>query len=570
MRKSRGNTLLLVIVTIALVVIPLILFAGANGLHIRDHRRLQDMVEAAGLLAANDASKMIFNDPNFGFVSLSNYPPVGKGTRADDGESLPVVGINTLVGTVRQNALLARELGNGSMASLAESDRLALVETMRATNVMLRSSMSRDGKRIYSDIDGGVVDPVKDVMAFLNSNLPPDVELESVQLSNGWLAGDAKSDIPVPQPVKLAEVQPGMVKADHYKAFVDVPVNTKPYTFAALDATSKIVSPALFRPADDKHICSIIRLECIMSVKNLAEEKKRTSLRLVACCQPFSCREIGPAGIMTVRFSGTPVQGLQRWSDFLQETNFRDTQITRCEAVGGDFPIDKGSRVRQLNSTRQTTTAQQFGEHLYYFLRNGHLRARMDAVLAMLNDPFIAQPDLAYIYEFTKDGSILRRILPKNPFQVGLIADCQDSIIVDTTLSGGYSPVIIFHNDVAHLGTMSGGKHAGQPLTGDPLDWCELRDFGGNDNLAQALSKGRLATKLTVTDAANPMWPADSAHVMNFDVFRKLDGRNLISQPRKNFYSGGLALDIEIGGIRESTAALDVASMRNLRFKRKV
>lgn len=570
MRKSRGNTLLLIIATLACVVMPVLIFATANGLHVRDQRRLQDTVEAAGLLAANDASRMIFNDRNFGFVSLSNYPPIGKGTRADDGEPLPVIGINTLVGTIRQNSILAHEVGSVAMASLVETDRLALVDTMRDLNSMLRSSMSRDGRRVYSDIDGNVVDPLKDVLAFLNSNLPPDVELESVQLSNGWLASEARSDIPVPQPVQLAELKPAMIRGDHYKAFIDVPANNKSFTFAALDTTSKIVSPSAFQAADDKHVCSIIKLECVVSVKNLAESKKRTSMKLVACCQPFSRPESGPAGIMTVRFSGVPVQGLQRWSDFLQETNFRDNQISRFEAVGGDFPVDKGARVRQMNATRQTSTAQQFGEHLYYFLRNGHLRPRLDSVLAMLNEPFIAQPDLAYIYELAGNGSIVRRTLPKNPFHVGIIADCQDSIIADTTISGGFSPVIVFRNDVAHLGSMSGGKHGGQPLAGDPLNWCELQDFGGSESLAQGLSKGRLGTKLTVVEPSNPIWPIDSARVMNFDVFRKLDGKSLNSQPRKNFYSGGLALDIEIGGIRPSTAALDVLSMRNLRFKRKV
>ena len=62
-----------------------------------DKTRTESVIDAAGLVAADDLSRLIINDPNFGYVSLSNYPPIGIATCAADGEPLPVVGINTLV-----------------------------------------------------------------------------------------------------------------------------------------------------------------------------------------------------------------------------------------------------------------------------------------------------------------------------------------------------------------------------------------------------------------------------------------------------------------------------------------
>jgi len=269
-----------------------------------------------------------------------------------------------------------------------------------------------------------------------------------------------------------------------------------------------------------------------------------------------------------LRFSGIPVQGLYSWSDLLKENNFRDSQISMFDAVGGDFPVDHDARMRQYRPDFHTGTAQQFGEHLYYWLRNGHLRPRLDAIMSMVNDPFQSRPNEVYLYEFANNGTISRRALPRDPFQVGVTADAQCSVIADTNIQAGVTPVIIFRDDVKRLGTRSGGKHGGQPLAGDPLNWCEMQEFGGDELLAQGLGKGKLGTSLTVVDTSNPVVQTNKS--VNFDVFRKIDGRSLLIQPRKSFYSGGLALDIEIGGIRPSTARQDVASMRNLRFKRRV
>ena len=568
MRDRKGTILLLVIITICLLIVPLLMVLCQNGLHVRDSQRFENTVEAAGLLAANDVSRIIINDQNFGYVSLSNYPPTGKGTCAGDGEPLPVIGINTLVGTIRQNVIIAHELVNPTMTALAEGDRNALDSTISDLNTMMKNSTSGAGGEKYYDIDGNRVDPVKDVTAFLTANLPDDVDLVSLKLSNGWLTGDARTTISIPQPQKLADVKPSAVQGDKYKAFIDVPTDKHSFTFAGLDATSRIVAPSSFRAADAKHICSIVKLECVLALKNITQAKSTTKLQFVSCCQPFTMPEIGPAGIMTLRFSGIPVQGLYSWSDLLKENNFRDNQISMFDAVGGDFPVDRDARMRQYRPDFHTSTAQQFGEHLYYWLRNGHLRPRLDAIMSMVNDPFHSRPDEVYVYEFANNGTISRRALPRDPFQVGVTADAQSSVIADTNIQAGVTPVIIFRNDVKRLGTRAGGKHGGQPLAGDPLNWCEMQEFGGDELLAQGLGKGRLGTRLTVVDTSNPAMQTNKS--VNFDVFRKIDGRSLQIQPRKSFYSGGLALDIEIGGIRPSTARLDVASMRNLRFKRKV
>jgi hypothetical protein len=130
------------------------------------------------------------------------------------------------------------------------------------------------------------------------------------------------------------------------------------------------------------------------------------------------------------------------------------------------------------------------------------------------------------------------------------------------------APIIIFKDDVKHLGTRYGGKHAGQPLSGYPINWCELPEFNGDEQIARELGKGRLHTGLVVLNQPEPPaapYQAAAASGSPLDIFSRLSGQNLSAQPRKSFYSGGLALDIQIGGTRPSTAYLDVARMRKLK-----
>lgn len=570
-RHNRGHVLVLILVVTCMIVVPLLLVFSQTGFYVMDRERVQTAVDAAGLVAANDMSRIIFSDPTFGWVSLSNYPPIGKATRARDGEPLPVTGINTLVGTVRQNTIIANELANKKMEELTDRDRASLEMTIAELNVTLKEALGGEGK--YIDIQGAEVRPVKDVEDFLKAHLPANVRLESVKLTSGWLKGGGTTTIATPQPVQFSQVKKGEEQAGNYKPFIDVRANNRSFTFAGLGPSSRLVSHSEFQPADGKHINSIVRIECEVARQNpylpffSVGSDAGSRMKCVAFAQPYTMDDIGPKGIMTLRFSGTPVPGLLSWSDFMRQSNFQDQQVTAFDAVGGDFPVDKGSTMAA--SETNGGTADQFSEHFYYWLRNGHLQPKLGAVLDMVNAQFKTGPFEKFAYEFAKDGTISRRVLDKDPFPIGVTSDSQVSAMSDTRIQGGLSPIIIFRDNVKHLGTESGGKHGGQPLTGQPLNWCELREFGGDEQTALSLGKGHLGTQLTVVAPDAPA-PEESSNMIT-EMFRKLDGKELALQPRRNFYSGGLALDIEIGGIRQfQPSVLDIPSKRKYWANRRI
>ncbi len=535
------------------LVVPAIVLFSQMALYSVDKVRTQTAVEAAGLVAANQLSKIIINDPHFWICLLSNYPPIGKATCAEDGEPLPVLGINTLVGTVRQNTIIARQLTNKTLAYLVDIDRIKMQSTIKALNATIKDAVQSTPKECLTDIQGTKINPASDVEAFLRANLPRGVHLQSMKLTNGWIAEGGDSSVSLPQPQSLAEVKTSAIRAGKYKACTDIPAAGHAFTFAALGPSSSLVSPSAFQPADGKHICSIVKLECTVALDNIFQPLAPfgitgcSQVQSVACCQPFSMPDIGPTGAMTLRFSSGPVVGMQNWRDFLSG-GFHDNQIITYNSIGGDYPVDHEARMIASAPQLPPDTSQQFAEHLYYWLRNGHLRPRIDAVLDMINEPFRSGPAQIYAYEFAKNGLISRRIISRDPFPIGVTSESQNQTVVDTSIQGGIAPVIVFRDDVKNLGTEHGGQHAGQPLAGYPLNWAELPEYGGDEHMAANLEKGRLGTGLSMLDPRGTSLPEEAINDPNFALFQHPDGKRLLLQPRRSFYSGGLALDIEIGG----------------------
>ncbi|MFA6209000.1 MAG: Tad domain-containing protein [Candidatus Obscuribacterales bacterium] len=568
-RNRKGNILLMVFVCICFVVAPTLMFLCEACLQIVARSRAQSVVEAAGLIAANDLSKIIVDDAHFGLVSLSNYPPIGKGTCAPDGEPLPITGINTLVGTVRQNAIIAQELQNAQMDYLVDRDKDALDKSIAELNRTFTECLNSktgasDSKDKWLDLQANPITPNEDVEAFLRKNLPENVEIESIKLSHGWLEGEGDTTISVPLPANLAQM-PITSKTNTYRPFINIAAARRNFNFAGVGPKSSLVSSSAFRPADKNHICSIVRLECVLKLQSLGKikiplyDESMNRAYCVATCQPFAMPDTGPKGAMTLRFTGGPVAGLRSWSDFLRDGTFRDNRVTTYDAVGGDYPLDSEARMQQCSPAVVPTTSNQFAEHFYYWLRNGHTKPRIDAVLEMVNAQFQSGPNEIYAYEFANNGDISRRVISKDPFPIGVTADSQYSTIADTNVQGGVAPIIIFRNDVKNLSRESGGKHCGQPLTGYPLNWCELSEYGGDPHVAVNLGKGRLGTRLTIVDPSGTASTDEAINDPNFGLFKTFNGEELFSQPRRSFYSGGLALDIEIGG----TSAPTVPTMQN-------
>src|SRR6516225_9906245 len=110
-RTAEGS--ILAIGAVILIVVCLIILLGGQTIwSFLLHERYKQALEAAALKAASDLSEIVINDPYFGFISLSDRPPIGHATVAEDGEPVPVHGINTIIATSRLEYLIATEIGD--------------------------------------------------------------------------------------------------------------------------------------------------------------------------------------------------------------------------------------------------------------------------------------------------------------------------------------------------------------------------------------------------------------------------------------------------------------------------
>jgi hypothetical protein len=572
-QSQVGSMLVLVVCIICILLVPLLIVSTQMSLLVTKQSSVRNLIDAACLIAAKDMARVVINDPYFGYISLSNYPPVGKHTLAADGEPLPVIGINTLIGTVRQNLLIAQQLNNDDMAALAMNDRHHLDDTIAALNTALSDSLKATDATPLLDMDGNKIIPLSGVRAFLSERLAPGIKIKSIRLSNGWLSCATSSSVPVPRPQRLARIAANCVQLGEYKAFMEVPVGATSFTFAGVSRAPSLGSVDSFHEADTQHICSVVKLDCVFWVGDpparllSTEPGTQTQLKWCACAIPATNADATPPGVMTLRLPEGAIESVRSWSDFLNGNTFNDHRVAVYDAVGGDYPLDPQARIRQKSVGTDTATSREFAEHLYYWLRNGHLRPRLDAVLNMVADPFTATGSHIFcIYEFERDGTISRMVQSRDPFPVAVTSDSQVLTVADTQVRGANPAIIIFRNSVKNLGTTYGGKHAGQALPGYPVNWCELQEFGRDENSAALSGKGKMGLGLAVLAASDQAVKPNSTS----NLFQSFDGKRPCLQPRQTYYSGGLAVDIEIGGISRPDPNADVLRMRRTNFHRKV
>ena len=185
-------------------------------------------IDAAGLAAATQLSRIVIPDSNFGWISLSDYAPVGEGTIAADGEPLPVMGINTVIGTARLDWIVANELNNPSIKTLADLDVAHSKQAAENLTKVLKAALTPGGHPLAIDLDGKAVNPYDSAKSTYEtqivrlSNGGKTVE-GTFKLSLGWLEGGSKTNTHIPRPESMAKVAGNQKIGNYYKAFINIP-----------------------------------------------------------------------------------------------------------------------------------------------------------------------------------------------------------------------------------------------------------------------------------------------------------------------------------------------------------
>jgi hypothetical protein len=115
----------------------------------------------------------------------------------------------------------------------------------------------------------------------------------------------------------------------------------------------------------------------------------------------------------------------------------------------------------------------------------------------------------------------------------------------------GVSWSVVYRNFAEHSGTVYGGKHGGQPLSGNPVNWCELPYYGSSSWSGGAQRKGSQALGVSLLGDNAGCDGGDTAiSTTSAQFISTRTGRPLPIQPRKSWYSGGLVAYLEISDPR--------------------
>jgi hypothetical protein len=223
-RSNCGNTLVLVVITIfALLVVAYLAINFAQ--LVGTHKEAQTAIDAASLAAAKDMSHIVIDDKDgchFGIVGLVDDLPRKKDNR-------PVIGINTLMATVRLDAIIANKLGSSTMLVLAADD----LQRAQADCLTLRKKIVRAfNDMTFSDKDGNTISIIDDANRTYDENqvkLGGGKRKGNILLSAGWYQSpQGTTNIPVPAPQNIGQVGASTSVASGsttvYRPMVDVPV----------------------------------------------------------------------------------------------------------------------------------------------------------------------------------------------------------------------------------------------------------------------------------------------------------------------------------------------------------
>jgi len=522
-------------------------------------------LESACLAAAEDLSTIVIEDPYYGYIALTNYGPAGRATLAPDREPLPVLGINTIWATCREELLVAEMLDNNYMRDLAATD---ISEARRATTALekaLTTSMQPDEKQIFKDLNGNRVQPYEHARQLLDDNNGQGTALNrqdksSLRLSLGWLDEPTDSCVPLPQPDQLARLPKHTKFGSNYRAFTDLSVGSQSFYLAGFGKQASLVDPQKFKPPDGKQICSIVRAETTLAVPASTLNKailgnNLISIKCTACSEPGAIKDTTIPGILKLSFVNGIIPRLRCPLDILNDEQLSRSKIDIYSARGGDYPKDGQTSltIASQNDSGQPIT-RIFATGLFDWIRAAHNKIRLDSLLNVLQLSFDdssitgggSRLEPILLYEVTSDGSIAVTNLLQNPFPNQCVHENQNyALSFNAYRQEDILWTFGFRDQVRYLGTTYGGKHAGELMPADPLNWCDLAYYGGSPDWAARRMEGTKATGLIVRGKPDGCEGGSEAVSADSATFLKQDGKALSVQPRKTYYSGGLAVEMK-------------------------
>jgi Flp pilus assembly protein TadG len=482
LRGQRGNMIILVLAILMGILMLLLAFSLSYVRMLGSNSEQKTAIEAAALAAARDLGRIVIEDPNFGFVSISDAAPSTPNTKADDGFSLPVTSINTLLGTIRLDMIIASQLGDTTMATLADTDYTNAMSAKDFLVASLQQAMlPGSGGANLRDVDGNVVSPYQAAVEAYQQNVVriaggnSRLVNGSMKLTLGCLSKPSMTATAVPTPSALASVGGTQVMQGYYSSYTDIPFGGKSFVFAGIGKDVKLVDQNVFAVSPGSvpySIPTIVKAEADHLVVS-AGAGGANIVHAVACAQPASVHDPRPApGALTLSFLSGKIPEMAQPGSLLTDPQLAGDTLKVKTSVGGDTPG---------GGTLTPTTLPPYGGSMpaseglstgfYDWIRRAGTKADVSAVKNFMSTPY--KPGITdtvggiNVYTWNSDGTIryvqLTGITSRNVVVSNLQGFVEGAGVFSSTNGNSYE--LSATDECRQPGRMRGGQHGGEPLT---------------------------------------------------------------------------------------------------------
>jgi hypothetical protein len=549
--------LFLVLGATLLILIPLTLIAidFVSIFMARDY--LQAAADAAALAAAKDLSRIVIMDPNVGYISLSNYPPVGKALVATDGEPLPVYSYNDLAGTARLDLQFAQDIGSSSLIELSKHEAANVLFAGQKLSDSLRDALARGSAAKQIDNDGVVVDPKQSIEQIARRNLLHKQYLTVENISSSIGAADDAVGSLVPDLTDKNENAEGVQGNGFYKPFINMPLAGQEFFLVGVAPNVHLIKPEKFYIPHTNTPVSIVcvRIDAQVSSPIAAEWLPKAEISVSSCAAPRYVRNIVPAGNLVINLYRTPPSNLNSLGNLFDSSAMASISMGASVAKEGDYPNDSGSYLEPIDfraaGLETANPINPITVSLYCWLRNLGPNVNLPSFRQLLSTRF---SDLigsqstfptTIIFELKTTGDVTARKLVNSPFPIETVADGQ--LFGEGKLSTeGTTVSLKVFNQILHAPNFLTTKHGGQPLAAEPLNWCDLEYFGRSEADAFQYGRGSKYLNIKLFGENHVSQSILGAISLQFAEYVSEDGRKTKVSPRKSYYGSGLACDISI------------------------
>lgn len=312
-RNQSGNILVLTLVSVILLVTVGLLVLNYNQL-LGVHKEAQTAVDAASLQAAKDMGRIVADGP-IGRIALLDDSPGSNG--------YPVQSVNTVLGSLRLDALIASRLNNKTLSWLVKQDLAraqVTIDTLKQQIVL-----SAAGSSGAYDKNGNAVNVRQNALDVYRSNqivlagksASSQDKLKDFRVTPGILSTAVSSQVPVPTPTTGDPVNftASNSSADasnkrYYLSNTDYPVpglSGSTVRFSALESQPALVDASRFTSAlsaNDIPYC--VQVSTAMEVNPNAQKDKikAQNLASTSVAQAGGPSFSPSTGSLMVRFAG--------------------------------------------------------------------------------------------------------------------------------------------------------------------------------------------------------------------------------------------------------------------------